>query len=216
MYSEAVDDPKLRLLAFEDRWHFVALLCCKAQGILDSNSELLERQLGVKLGLQMRELEELKRRLQEVHLVGSNWEILNWCKRQFKSDSSADRVKKHRAKQLKEKEVSNCNVTETLLKRKSNVLDTDTEHKNICSKSKKESDFETFWSDYPRKQNKKKSQSAFFNLSASNRKKAMADIKTRFLQTDPKYIPLPTTYLNGERWEDENNSEPKTFGRVIQ
>lgn len=35
-YTEMVDDEKLRLLAFEDRWHYVALLCLKGQGVIAS------------------------------------------------------------------------------------------------------------------------------------------------------------------------------------
>jgi hypothetical protein len=46
MYSEAVDDEKLRLLAFEDRWHFVAILCCKAKRILDGDNELTRRKIA--------------------------------------------------------------------------------------------------------------------------------------------------------------------------
>jgi len=69
MWSEAVDDEKLRLLAFEDRWHFIALLCVKAQGLLDDPGELMLRKVAVKLGLQLRELDEVARRLAEVGLV---------------------------------------------------------------------------------------------------------------------------------------------------
>lgn len=69
LYAEAVDDEKLRLLAFEDRWHFVALLCCKAQGLLDPGDPLMRRKVAVKLGLAIRELEEAARRLEEVGLV---------------------------------------------------------------------------------------------------------------------------------------------------
>lgn len=69
MWSEAVDDEKLRLLAFEDRWHFVAILCCKAQGLLDDPGELMQRKVAVKLGLRLRELDEVARRLAEVGLI---------------------------------------------------------------------------------------------------------------------------------------------------
>lgn len=101
MYHETVDDEKLRLLAFEDRWHYIAILCCKCKGILDSESDeaMLERKLAVKLGLQLRELEELKRRLIEVDLIDGNWQPMGWDKRQYISDHSTDRVKKHRKKQ---------------------------------------------------------------------------------------------------------------------
>ena len=69
MYSEAVDDEKLRLLAFEDRWHFVAILCCKCAGVLDSNDPLLRRKMAVKLGLGIRELDEVVKRLSDVGLI---------------------------------------------------------------------------------------------------------------------------------------------------
>ena len=75
MYSEAVDDEKLRLLAFEDRWHFVAILCCKAQGLLDGDDTLRRRKVAVKLGLAARELDEVARRLEEVGLIDA--ETLN-------------------------------------------------------------------------------------------------------------------------------------------
>ena len=61
LYAETIDDEKLRLLAFEDRWHFVALLCCKAQGLLDSSDALMRRKVAVKLGLAIRELDEVAR-----------------------------------------------------------------------------------------------------------------------------------------------------------
>jgi hypothetical protein len=97
MYAEAVDDEKLRLLAFEDRWHFVALLCLKALGTLDSDAPFLERRIGLKLGLQLPQLDELKRRLSEIGLIDDQWQPIAWGKRQFKSDhDAADRKRKQR------------------------------------------------------------------------------------------------------------------------
>lgn len=49
--------------------------------------------------------------------------VCNWDKRQFKSDHSNDRVKRHRAKQRER----DSNVTETDQQRESNLLDTDTD-----------------------------------------------------------------------------------------
>jgi hypothetical protein len=97
MYAEAVDDEKLRLLAFEDRWHFVALLCLKALGTLDSDAPFLERRVALKLGLQLPQLDELKRRLSEIGLIDDKWQPIAWEKRQFKSDhDAADRKRKQR------------------------------------------------------------------------------------------------------------------------
>lgn len=97
MYHEALDDEKLRLLACEDRWHFVALLCCKAKGILDEGGSLLRRKVAVKLGLSTNELDEVARRLAEVGLINSSTlQPLAWDERQMQSDSSADRTKAYR------------------------------------------------------------------------------------------------------------------------
>lgn len=99
MWSEVVDDEKLRLLAFEDRWHFVAILACKAQGILDTNDneQMLRRKIAVKLGLQVRELEEVARRLAEVGVICEDTlQPTSWDKRQFESDTSTERVRRFR------------------------------------------------------------------------------------------------------------------------
>ena len=120
MYTEAVDDPKLRLLAFEDRWHFIAVLCCKGQGIIDGGPELLDRMLAVKLGVQARELDEIKRRLMEVGLVDDCWQPTSWGKRQFVSDQ--DPTNAERQKRYRERHNGSHNVTVTLTD-----TDTDTE-----------------------------------------------------------------------------------------
>ena len=98
-YTEMVDDEKLRLLAFEDRWHFVALLCLKGQGVLDETGPLLFRKVAVKLGLDVRSVEEVARRLAEVGLINEKTlQPTAWESRQFQSDSSAARVAAYRAR----------------------------------------------------------------------------------------------------------------------
>ncbi len=107
LYSEIIDNYKIRCLAFADRWHYVAILACKNQGIMKGSGELLERALSVKLGLSFAELDDLKSRLLAVNLIDENFCPISWDDRQFRSDSSKERVAKYRAK-LKPKN----NVTE--------------------------------------------------------------------------------------------------------
>lgn len=86
-YTRLIDDEKLKLLAFEDRWHFMAILCCKGQGILDNPGELMRRKVAVKLGLAVRELDEVARRLSEVGLIDAETlQPVSWDKLQFVSD----------------------------------------------------------------------------------------------------------------------------------
>lgn len=125
-YSRMVDDDKLRLLAFEDRWHFVALCCLKSDGLLDEeHGDLRTRRIAVKLGVQVRELEEIGRRLREVGLVDEALNPVNWDDLQYKSDSSAKRVREFRERKKKQapsvtKRYSNVTVT-------AQEADTDTE-----------------------------------------------------------------------------------------
>ena len=108
MYSEAVDDEKLRLIAFEDRWHFVAILCLKCQGVLDNGDDqkMLQRKVAVKLGLQLRELEAVELRLQEVGLIGEGFQPVAWDERQYKSDTSAERTRAYRERMKRHRDVT--------------------------------------------------------------------------------------------------------------
>lgn len=116
VYGEAVDDEKLRLLAFEDRWHFIAILCCKAQGLLNADDPLMRRKVAIKLGLADRELDEVTRRLAEVGLIDlQTFAPLAWDRRQFKGDqdsTSAERQRRYRETQKSVTGVSR--VTEPL------------------------------------------------------------------------------------------------------
>lgn len=97
LYSRIIDDDKLRLLAFEDRWHFVALCCLKSEGLLDEpEGDLRTRRIAVKLGIQVRELDEIGRRLREVGLVDEELCPVAWDELQFRSDSANERVKRYR------------------------------------------------------------------------------------------------------------------------
>jgi hypothetical protein len=104
LYGETVDDAKLRVLAFEDRWHYIAILCCKCQGLQDTTPrDRLDRMIGVKLGLAARELDEVRRRLMAEDLIDRQWQPCGWDRRQFRSDDVTSRTQKWREAQ-KEKE----------------------------------------------------------------------------------------------------------------
>lgn len=117
LYSRIVDDTKIKLLAFEDRWHFVALCCLKSTGLLDKpESDLRTREIAVALGVQLRELDEIGRRLREVGLVDEAMIPVAWDELQFRSDGSTERVREWRKKQQKQRGngVKRCrNVSET-------------------------------------------------------------------------------------------------------
>lgn len=74
--------------------------------------------------------------------------------------------------------------------------------------SKKEMWFESFWEIYPKHQDKKKAKQKFLKLCTDEKKyqeimDGLRNVLPMWAKKDTKYIPMPTTWLNGERWNDE-------------
>jgi len=68
-------------------------------------------------------------------------------------------------------------------------------------------DFDAFWSAYPRKKDRKRAQSAFAKVKVPI-STLLAAIETQkrspeWQKDGGAYIPHPSTWLNGQRWEDE-------------
>tara|TARA_B100000085_G_C18542869_1_gene512682 strand:- start:953 stop:1603 length:651 start_codon:yes stop_codon:yes gene_type:complete len=118
LYVDIAQNPRIKLLSFEDRWHYISLLCAKAEGYLDENPALRERMISVHLGLTLPEMENVKERLVDVGLIGSNWTIYNWDEKQSKDATGAARKRRQRAREKAEadanKEVRNKKENETV------------------------------------------------------------------------------------------------------
>lgn len=78
---------------------------------------------------------------------------------------------------------------------------------NVLSKEKE--NFDLFWSAYPKRKDKANAEKAFRKvdvpietlLKAIEKQKKSAD----WMKEGGKYIPYPSTWLNGRRWEDETD-----------
>ena len=85
-------------------------------------------------------------------------------------------------------------------------------------------EFEQFWSLYLRKESKADARKAYSKLKPEDRTKIAQCLPVHInrwmiLQTEKHYIPLPATWIRGERWEDEIElPQPKlnTPDNVIQ
>ena len=124
---------------------------------------------------------------------------------------SARRVRKHRA-------IKNANENIPLLQCNGDVIKSNIEIERELEKeldiekenelSELENRFNEFWELYPRKENKKKALSYYKKINEETHDIIMNDLKVRVNSKDwkkdkGKYVMLPTTYLNGERWNDE-------------
>lgn len=98
-----------------------------------------------------------------------------------------------------------------------NILDNI--NNNIYSAFDAKKAFELFWEIYPRKINKKKAEEKFLKV-CKNEETFNKIIEAVKLQTkteqwkDVQYIPHPTTWLNGERWNDEVNVKNKSYSNI--
>lgn len=128
LYHRIIDDKKLKLVAFEDRWHFVALCCLKCSGELDEpDFSLRRRQVAIALGLSGAELDEVIRRLQAVKLIDEEMHPVSWEKLQFKSDKDESAAERQRRKREKDKALAPVTDASRVTVTNVTALDTDTD-----------------------------------------------------------------------------------------
>lgn len=78
------------------------------------------------------------------------------------------------------------------------------------------SEFADFWAAYPRREAKREAEKAWMKLKAAEKIAALQAIPAHVAKWDnegreKRFIPLPATWLNGARWEDEVEVEvPKS------
>tara|TARA_R110000782_G_scaffold151591_1_gene244258 strand:- start:295 stop:957 length:663 start_codon:yes stop_codon:yes gene_type:complete len=115
MYHEFATDPKVQMLSEVDQRRFIMLLCLKC---CNGDVTLQCNEIAFQLRVTEAEWQATKARLIDKGLIDEDGKPEAWDKRQYVSDSSAERVRKHR-----ENKKRYSNVTET----KCNAVDTDTD-----------------------------------------------------------------------------------------
>lgn len=115
LYDDIIDDPKMDHLSEAQRWLWVTVLCLANRSPIrgrlllvtdDSHSVPLPlRTLVKKSGMTLPEVEvtlSLFEGLKMMHRDKGVWCVSNWDKRQFTSDISTERTRRHRAKNVDE------------------------------------------------------------------------------------------------------------------
>jgi hypothetical protein len=107
MYGEFYSDPKVQSMNEAMQRRLVMLLCLRCSNVLVT---LQDEEIAFALRITEGDLAETKELFKRKGFVNDSWEIANWDKRQFVSDSSAARVARHREK-ARELQERDCNVT---------------------------------------------------------------------------------------------------------
>ena len=137
------------------------------------------------------------------------WYLVNHEKYKQLQDSDTVRAQ-NRERKRRQRERENESRTVTDGHGQSRHIDTDTN-----TKKERSLGFDEFWAVYPRKR-KKKAALDIWKRKRPNASVLIADVRAR-LTGDKQwlngFVPDPTTYLNGERWNDdmgESSSTPAT------
>ena len=120
VYAEFATDPKVQMLSEVDQRRLVMLFCFRC----NDHVTLHDEEVTFMLRISNEEWQVTKALFVDKGFIDNDCNVLNWDKRQFISDSSAERVARHRAKNKKP-----CNVTVTPPDTEQTQNRTDTEHK---------------------------------------------------------------------------------------
>ena len=194
LYPEIANHPRLRILSFEDRWHYIPLMCAKADGTLDQpNAKLRDQMLSVHLGLTPVEMGQVKERLMDVELIAEDWDIINWEDKQSSDATGAARKRRQRAREklAKEEELRNK-------KKEQNVTVTG-QSRDI----EKDEAIERIWKLFPKKVAKSKCVKKLERLDTATLVLIEKDLRARVWPAEARFILNPETYINQERWLDE-------------
>ena len=109
MYAEFAADPKVQMMSEVDQRRFVMVLCLRCS---NDCVTLQDDEVAFQLRISNDEWARTKALFLQKGLIGEDNTPTAWDRRQFVSDSSAERVRRHRDKKKKEAKQA-CNVTAT-------------------------------------------------------------------------------------------------------
>lgn len=218
MYDELLDDPKVQRLRPELFKAWVNLMCLASRHGEIPNADDVAFALRI-------DAEKAKAYVDELMDLGlidvtENDEVKphNWDKRQFKSDRDETAAKRQADKRERDKEK---NVTRDITEMSQPPeTDTDTDTEQNKPRSSASDGFEEFYSAYPLKKGRgaaiKAHKSATAKVSPALLAVAAKVFAAKCVGKDPKFIPHPATWLNQERWADEDLQPESAISLQVQ
>lgn len=236
MYAEFLNDPKVQMLSETDQRRYIMLLCLRCNG----HVTLHETEIAFQLRISDEEWCRTKAVLMERHLISNDNNPTAWDKRQYPSDSSVERVRRHRE--------GKRNADVTLQKRRDNAVDsdTDTEVNPLAQKSDEReisssaapSDGETaskptrkrkpaddrfaeFWLRYPRKVAKADAEKAWNAAHINGEYQQVIDAleaqkrTEQWTRDEGRFVPYASTWIRHQRWRDELGQKPSPLAAAF-
>lgn len=207
MYSEFASDPKVQSMSESMQRRLVMLLCLRSS---DSLVTFEEQDIAFALRVTEQELAVTKEIFIQKGFVSTTWEITNWNKRQFVSDSSTERTRRYRER------------SKTSPKRHCDALDTEqiqnrTDKKPLVGKPRQKPGAESelwftaeFWPHWIKAANDLKGAA----LKAAKSKAKTAEIRAEIMAVvmsakfaasrrdqEPQFRKHAATWINQAGWE---------------
>lgn len=202
MYAEFASDPKVQMLSESYQRRYMMLLCLRC-----GNGDVTLHDTEVAFQLRIDEVEWVKTKdiLIDKNLINKRNQPVAWDKRQFASDTSAERVAAYRARQ---KQQSNVTVT---------TPEKETEKETYTEKEKENplDGFDEFWMIYDKKVEKPQAEKSWKRIKPTIELQLTiyAAARTYVASTpDKKYRKNPSTWLNNQCWNDEVVTEQRKVG----
>ncbi|MDD5010439.1 MAG: hypothetical protein PHC68_18815 [Syntrophorhabdaceae bacterium] len=216
MYADVLDDPKINSISSFSFKIFVFLMSIltaedQKDGII-SNEKNLSWRLRIGKTKLKKAIDELENNEMVKRQSGAII-VVNWNKRQFKSDDINARVKRFRNVTKVDDEtlhetlqVTPQNRTEQI----QNRTDTDKCVKR-CNTKNNTYGFDAFWTAYPKKVGKGDAEKSWKKIKPGMElvEKMLSALswqrrQDQWTKDGGQFIPHPSTWLNQKRWEDES------------
>lgn len=209
LYAEFATDPKVQMLSEQDQRRYLMLLCMRCS---NGDVTLHDDEVAFQLRISAQEWCATKVVLAQRMLIDEQNKPCAWERRQFNSDSSAERVSRHRERQM-----DMCKYDVTLQKRTVEAEREEEEeedskafaHKKPCAKIV-DAHFEQFWDAYPKRKNRGRAEKAWAKIKpdAGLVTSILAAVEVAKAGDDwrrdgGKFIPYPESWLNAKAWLDE-------------
>jgi hypothetical protein len=212
--AEKWRDAWFRKLSAEAKLLWLYLLdCCDAAGVVEPDLELASFQIGLEVGAET--MAELEGRVE--HLDGSKYWIPRFISFQVGTPSTECRahnpifqsIKKHKLERVLDTIQTVSNKGQDKDKDKDKDKDSGVESAERRGGVTYSDDFIRFWRAYPNRTGKGDAWRAWQRINPRPLMDDMVAAVLRDAQRDEwrkdrgKFIPHPSTWLNGRRWEDE-------------
>jgi hypothetical protein len=229
MYHEWDSDPKVQSMAEVMQRRLCMLFCLRCK-----EETLQEHDRAFHWRISPQELAETKSLFMQKGFIDDEWNLLNWDRRQFISDSSTERVRRFREKKANETHETKCNILSTVsLSRRAplnthletgrNVTETPSSvsvsvSESVSVSDKKPSEAEKIYQMYPRHVGKGDAINAIKKTLKSKTSDELLAAVAAFVSQveiegrDMQFIPHPATWFNQGRYDDDMTPHPRTNG----